>query len=183
MEDQQAISPPAPPRRRFIWRLLAVTACLPVIAVLIWYLCAIFLPGPYYNMDSQEVFASHLLVLQEKRNLVNIQSSDPRAVQSWFQSRLDFAPPVRDLSADGFQLEGGRLDYMHDRPVAAVVYRRDSHVIDLFIWPGENHEYGFERAGLYLIPWNQSDLTFWAISDLNSADMAQFADLFKASQH
>jgi anti-sigma factor RsiW len=145
-------------------------------------LFVVFSPGPYFDMDSQEVFASHLLVLEEKPHLLNIQSSDPAVVQLWLRSRLDFTPLVHDLSAAGYSLAGARLDYMHDRPVAALVYRHDGHVIDLFTWPGQTQEHGFERDRLYLAPWNDGGLVFWAISDLNSSDLAQFANLYQKAR-
>jgi anti-sigma factor RsiW len=165
------------------WKIATLLACLLVLMIGTVILLALFWPQPVYNMDSQEVFASHLLALQEKDNLLDIESSDPRIVQAWFASRLDFVPPVRDLSAQGFYLAGARLDYMHDRPVAALVYRHEGSIIDLFIWPGENHEHGFERAGLYLMPWNDDGLTFWAISDLDQSTLQlRFAGLYQMKQ-
>lgn len=117
LEAEQAIQPPTRRGRRLFWGFLALIVALPIIALLIWYLVAAFGRGPYYNMDSQEVFASHLLVLQEKDHLLNVESNDPAVVQSWFRSRLDFVPPACDLAAAGFALAGGRLDFMHDRAV------------------------------------------------------------------
>jgi anti-sigma factor RsiW len=144
-----------------------------------WYLWAAFVPGPYYDMDSQEVFASHLLVVQEKEHLLNIQSEDPAVVQSWLRSRLEYSVPVRDLSSSGCALLGGRLDYMHDRPVAAIVYRRNGHLIDLFTWPGDTREHAFERDRLNLEPWNDAGLEYWAISDLAKHELSQFAADFR----
>jgi anti-sigma factor RsiW len=163
------------------WKFFALILCLPLLAGLAWYLWAAFAPAPYFDMDSQEVFASHLLALQEREHLLNIQSDDPSVVQSWLRSRLDFSVPVRDLSASGFTLVGGRLDYMHDRPVAALVYRREGRMIELFIWPGETREHPFERDHLNLEPWNDNGMEFWAISDLNDAELSQFSAAFKTS--
>jgi anti-sigma factor RsiW len=163
------------------WKPIVIVLSLPLLAGLCWYLWAAFAPGPYFDMDSQEVFASHLLVMQDRDHLLNIQSDEPSVVQSWLQSRLDFSVPVRDLSAAGFTLVGGRLDYMHERPVAALVYRRDGHVIDLFVWPGDTREHPFERDRLYLQPWSDNGMEFWAISDLNDAELSQFSAAYKTS--
>ena len=181
MEAEQAIQPPTRRGRRLFWGFLALIVALPIIALLIWYLVAAFGRGPYYNMDSQEVFASHLLVLQEKDHLLNVESNDPAVVQSWFRSRLDFVPPACDLAAAGFALAGGRLDFMHDRAVAALVYRHDEHVIEIYAWPGQTQEHPFARSGLYLIPWNKGNLMFWAISNLNEDELGRFVQAFQAA--
>jgi anti-sigma factor RsiW len=173
VETEQAATSSRLPLR---WKIVTLLACLLVLGIGTVILLALFWPQPVYNMDSQEVFASHLLVLQEKENLLDIESNDPRTVQAWFASRLDFVPPVKDLSAEGFFLLGGRLNYIHNRPVAALVYRHDENIIDLFIWPGENHEHGYWRASLNLVPWNDNGLTFWAISD---EELLRFSGLYQ----
>jgi anti-sigma factor RsiW len=131
---------------------------------------------------TQEVLASHERALMD-RHLVDITSSDQQTVKSWFQGRLDFSPPVIDLTPQGFSLQGARLDYLDGRPVAAIVYKRGSHVITLFIWPspqkGESEPSTTALQGSYLVHWTAYGMNCWAVSDLTSTDMQQFAHLFK----
>src|SRR5581483_8961307 len=96
--------------------------------------------------------------------------------------RLDFAPPVSDFAAEGFPLAGGRLDYADNRPVAALVYRRDRHIIDLFVWPaaGEAAPATAERHGYNLVHWRAGGMEFWAVSDVEAAQLAEFARLWQA---
>jgi anti-sigma factor RsiW len=113
-------------------------------------------------------------------HLTDVQTSDQHVVKPWFNGKLDFAPPVIELKDQGFPLAGGRLDYIGGRAVAAVVYRRGRHVINLFVWPDERGGPGNGRSrdGYGLRHWRAGGLTFWAVSDVNPADLSLFeADL------
>lgn len=130
-----------------------------------------------------DVLSAHLRALQPG-HLVDVASNDQHNVKPWFDGRLDYVPPVRDLSRAGFPLDGGRLDYLDGRPVAALVYRRQLHVIDLFIWP--TGAFPSRTAppsnGYRSIGWTQDGFTFVAVTDLNLVELRQFKDAFQASR-
>jgi len=102
-------------------------------------------------------------------------------VKPWFDGRIDYAPPVRDFSSAGFPLVGGRLDYLGGRPVAALVYRRDKHLIDLFVWPAEgvSAPAASTTNGYNAVAWTGGGMRFRAVSDLNATELAQFAGLWR----
>jgi anti-sigma factor RsiW len=113
-------------------------------------------------------------------HLVDVPSSDQHTVKPWFNGKLDFAPYVEDLAADGFPLVGGRLDYIDNRTVAALVYQRRKHSINLFIWPSPGADkpaQQFSVNGYNIIRWTNSGSTYWAVSDVNSTDLSEFAKL------
>ena len=121
--------------------------------------------------------AGHIRALQPG-HLLDVVSTDQHTVKPWFDGRLDFAPPVKDMKAAGFPLAGGRLDYVANRPVAALVYQRRQHVIDLFVWP-ENGAGGInpdmtDRNGYNLLRWNRNGMAFWAVSDISPQELAEF---------
>jgi anti-sigma factor RsiW len=112
-------------------------------------------------------------------HLTDVETSDQHTVKPWFNGRIDFSPPVVDLAPQGFPLVGGRVDYIGGRVVAALVYRRHGHIINLFVWPGSPaSQLTAAREGYNLDEWSADGLSFWAISDVSAADLAAFRDNF-----
>jgi anti-sigma factor RsiW len=127
-----------------------------------------------------EAVDSHIRSLMVE-HLTDIASSDQHTVKPWFTGRLDFAPDVKDHAAQGFPLVGGRLDYLNGRSVAALVYRRNKHLINVFIWPTATTSSGREkiekRRGYYVINRDTNGLHYCLVSDLNEKELAELAGL------
>ena len=116
-------------------------------------------------------------------HLTDMVWTDYKTVTPWFVQRLGFAPPVEDLAEEGFPLVGCRLDYVDGRRVAALVYQRRLHYINLFVWPsrGQRSEKALQenRGGVQPPDWNQHGMTFWAVSDLGNDEMQALARLLQ----
>lgn len=125
-----------------------------------------------------QVVATHVRSL-EVDHLVDVASSEHHVVKPWFAGKLDFSPPVPDLAADSFPLIGGRVDYLAGRAVAALVYARGPHRINLLVWPGSASGCGRDgtivRQGFNLSHGRAAGMEFWAISDLNRQELEAFA--------
>ncbi|HEX3536052.1 MAG TPA: anti-sigma factor [Stellaceae bacterium] len=138
--------------------------------------------SPAEQSLTEQVVAGHVRALQPG-HLEDVPSTDQHTVKPWFDGRLDFAPPVRDLAGAGFPLKGGRLDYIGGRPVAALVYQRDKHIIDLFIWPAGSTTapapIGSERNGYNVVHWVQDGMNFWAVSDVEQNQLRDFSAVWR----
>ncbi len=161
----------------FTWRWSAVAASLLLSAVGVWQI-GLYRSTDANNLLAREVVSSHVRSMMAA-HLVDEPSSDQHAVKPWFTGKLDFSPVVKNLDAQGFLLAGGRLDYLDNRQVAAVVYRRRQHVINLFVWPSAGGR-GAEAVsvnGFNAISWKEDGMQFWAISDLNKPELQLFSRL------
>ena len=160
-----------------LWKFLAfgATACA-VFAIL-------FPPARNPERDQllNEAVASHVRSLMAE-HLTDVASSDQHTVKPWFNGKLDFAPEVKDFAAQGFPLVGGRLDYLNGRAVAALVYRRNKHFINVFVWPAQSTSNGKsdlqKHRGYSVINRDADGLRYCVVSDLNEKELAEFANLF-----
>ncbi len=133
-----------------------------------------------HNRFLNEAIASHVRSLMAE-HLTDVASSDQHTVKPWFTGKLDFAPNVKDFTAQGFPLVGGRLDYLNGRAVAALVYRRNLHFINVFIWPAPNAHSGKpaveNRRGYFIIDREDAGLHYCLVADLNPEELTRLANL------
>jgi anti-sigma factor RsiW len=131
-----------------------------------------------------EVVTAHLRSLQAG-HLIDVVSTDQHTVKPWFNGKLDVSPPVVDLTAQGFTLIGGRLDYVDARSIGAVVYRRRQHIINLFVAQTastERHAAKMESMqGFNVRRWSQQGMNFWAVSDIGPDELTEFGEKFEAA--
>ena len=129
-----------------------------------------------------QVVANHVRSLLAAQ-LVDVVSSDQHTVKPWFDGKIDFAPEVRDLAANGFPLVGGRLDYLDGKTVAALVYKRNKHPINLFITPAPTNRSASPsaatRRGYNIFSFTNNGMSYWAVSDLNHAELREFTELLE----
>ena len=172
-----ATPPPSPPRRPW-WRDgasfgvgAALAACIALLVI-----------SPAQQGVLDQVVASHVRALQPG-HLEDVISTDQHTVKPWFDGRIDFAPPVKDLAIQQFPLLGGRLDYLDNRPVAAMVYGSDKHLIDLYVWPGKGGPMPSTatRNGYNTVHWSENGMEFWAVSDLEAGKLNDFVRDWRAS--
>ena len=161
------------------WRGLALAASVALVAVGSWHLAS---NRAADEALSQEVLTSHVRSLMPA-HLTDVLSSDQHTVKPWFNGKLDFSPAVYDFAGRGYPLIGGRLDYLGGRPVAALVYGRRQHVINVFLWPAARGPTGGTdltmRQGYHLLHWTTPEYTYWVASDLGMAELGGFAQLLR----
>jgi anti-sigma factor RsiW len=170
------------PNRRAVLRGFAMGSAVSAIAAT--GLVAIVLRGDDEARITSEIVSAHLRSLQAG-HLTDVVSTDQHTVKPWFNGRLDVAPPVIDLTAQGFTLIGGRLDYVDARPVGAIIYRRRLHVINLFVAQTASTETRAARTetfqGFNIRRWSGGGLNYWAVSDLAADELAEFSEKFEAA--
>jgi len=164
------------------WNWLAVAAAIILAAIVALNLVPrLQRPGADQLLATQ-LIASHVRSLMAN-HLTDVASSDQHTVKPWLDAKLDFAPPVLDLSQQGFSLIGGRLDYLDNRPVAALVYQRRKHFINVFVWPAgaeaDRTMKTISRQGYQLLHWLDSEFNYWAVSDISAKELQEFEQLFE----
>jgi anti-sigma factor RsiW len=180
-----AIQPRA--RQRLVDRAARTLAPRMRQAAILFIACALSFAGAVWWMQrsnaeaalSRDVLAAHVRSLLQD-DPVQIASLDTHTVKPWFAGRLEYSPVVKNLSTEGFQLLGGRLDYVDGQRVAALVYKRRLHRISVFVWPsdrGASVSYSGKLDGFNVLGWSKAGMTYWAVSDLNEGELHEFQAL------
>jgi anti-sigma factor (TIGR02949 family) len=162
------------------WRWLSVAAALIAVVGGTWMVATL----PRDRGDdaiAREAVAGHIRSLMAN-HLTDVTSTDQHTVKPWFAGKVDFSPPVTDFAAAGYPLVGGRLDYLQGHPVAALVYLRHKHTINVFVWPVASAQEGITPAtthqGFHVIHGTHAGMAYWVVSDLNAEELASFARMF-----
>jgi len=162
---------------RAAWRgWLRPAVSFAMVALVTWMIAAAWLRPGADDRIAREALSGHVRATLAGR-LYDVASSDQHTVKPWLSARLAFSPPVSDFSAQGFELAGGRLDYLDGQPVAVLVYRRRQHVIDVFIRPGDGREavHTVTLDGFNIERFARNGMNFWMVSDLNRNELGDFA--------
>ena len=140
---------------------------------------ALFLPSANERL-LDEVTTAHIRSLMADP-LIDVASSDQHTVKPWFDGRVDVAPPVADFTSEGFQLVGGRAEYIAGKRIPTVVYRKGKHIINLMIWPagGPQPDGVKEHNGFHILTWRSGDLVFCAVSDVMPDQLRLLARLMQ----
>lgn len=163
------------------WHWWAVAASILIVGTMFWFaLPSLDRTPPTTNLRTVEMIDAHVRSLQAG-HLTDVTSTDQHTVKPWFDGKLDFVPPVKDYSEEGFTLIGGRLDALTGRSVAALVYTRRKHFINVFVWPTQEadtpiHPPGTQQ-GFNWVHWRHKGMEFCAVSDASVSDLHELAQL------
>jgi anti-sigma factor RsiW len=136
-------------------------------------------PGTQSVVVDQQLVSSHVRSLQPG-HLTDVQTTNQHIVKPWFNGRIDFSPPVPELADQGFPLAGGRLDSIDGKTVAAIVYHRRLHTVNLFVWPAKDGaDRSFVKDGFAVTEWSRNGLRYAAVSDIPPAELREFHKLFE----
>jgi mycothiol system anti-sigma-R factor len=179
--DLDATTAPEVVSRIGFWRWLAVAAAILIVASVSWYAWPRLQNSAASSpVTAAEIIDAHVRSLQPG-HLTDVASTDQHTVKPWFDGKLAFVPPVKDYMEEGFPLVGGRLDVLNGQNVAALVYSRRKHLINVFVWPTKEpdtpiHPPG-SRQGYQWVHWRHQGMEFCAISDVSASDLHELAQL------
>lgn len=163
-------------------RTFGLAAAFATVALVSWNVALMTVRPSADELRAREIVTAHVRSLMGDGHLNDVASSDQHTVKPWFSGKLDFAPPVQDLANAGFALTGGRLDYVDGRAVAALTYRSRQHIVNLFVWPAAGariEPVAHSRQGYSLLHWVRGGMEYWAVSDMESAQLAPMADALR----
>ena len=173
---------PVQPVKRSSWNWLSLGTALASLTAVAWSLGLYLMQPSESERLSDEVVSSHVRSLMSNR-IADVASSDQHTVKPWFSGKLDFSPAVSDLTAEGYPLVGGRLDYLDHRPVAVLVYRHRQHFINVYVWPTAAGQQipvqTLSRQGFHLVHWAGAGMTYWGISDLDQRELMALVDILQ----
>jgi len=160
------------------WRWIAIAASILLAVSAVWDFTLLRSRVAPRQLLAENVLSAHLRSLNGT-HLLDVPSTDQHTVKPWFAGKLDFSPPVKEV--DGFPLLGGRLEYFEGHSAAALVYGRRAHIVNLFVWPSitSTPESSQTRNGYQMRTWSAGGMTFWAVSDLNPAELADFVSIYR----
>jgi anti-sigma factor RsiW len=166
-------------RTAFFPRIFGMAAAFAAVALVSWNLALHVAAAPEEDLIARDVVTAHVRSLMADGHLNDVASTDQHTVKPWFTGKLDFAPPVRDLAGAGFELSGGRLDYVNGRAVAALTYRHRLHVVNVFVWPAadarEAQPVALSRQGYSILHWDRDGMRYWAVADIAPAELSALA--------
>jgi anti-sigma factor RsiW len=164
--------------RRWMQQAAALVLVAGISALTTWHLTR---SAADQRRLERDVLAAHVRSLLQD-STIQVASSEGHVVRPWFNGRVEFAPGVKNLSAQNFALLGGRVDWVDGKRVATLVYKRRLHIINVFLWPSEGSADAAPRAigfkGYNAVSWASGGMTYWAVSDLNAKELAEFQSLF-----
>jgi anti-sigma factor RsiW len=162
------------------WAWLAIAASILLCVSVGSNLALLRSRTPERDLLAENLLSSHVRSLIGT-HLVDVPSSDQHTVKPWFNGKLDFSPDVKNLTSQGFPLLGGRIEYISKQPVAALVYGRRKHIINVFTWPAGTAlgVRSWSRQGYNMVHWNKGEMGYWAIADITVEELEQFRDLYE----
>jgi len=156
-----------------------------LVSVIVWAMISVTFVVPQQSRISEEIITAHVRSLLVD-HATDVISTDSHTVKPWFNGKLDFSPQVKNFAAQGFALQGGRLEYINNRTSSALVYKRRAHIINVFIMRSDNAEQAdsstlISRQGFNVYQWTTNGLAYWVVSDLNKTELHEFKQLLQQS--